>query len=92
MKLRAEVRCYMCARSVGSLEWNATNPSATATLRPHAPGTLAGVRSLRDLRCPWCGGQTHLEEIEEVRVVKPIELFPVRRGRPRKNPVEAVPA
>ena len=92
VRLRADVRCYMCARIAGILEWEPTKPGATATYRLREPGRHAGPLSLERLTCPYCGGQTFLDEIEEIRVAEPIELFPARRGRPRKVVAERIPA
>jgi hypothetical protein len=92
MKLKADIRCYMCGRTSGTLEWDPTNPGAAATLRARVPGHHTNSSKLDRIRCPFCNGQTYLDEIEEVRIPKPVELFPARRGRPRKNPTERIPA
>jgi len=96
VKLKADIRCYLCSRVSGTLEWDPANPAAAATLRARDPGHRHGATSLDKIRCPYCGGQTYLDEIEEMRVPKPVELFPARRGRPRKNPlkspIERIPA
>lgn len=92
MKLKADVRCYMCARVAGTLEWE-PRVGGSAVFRPRVHAHAGTAHSLSDIRCPSCGGQTYLDEIEEIRVREPVQLFPAKRGRPRKHPLpQSVPA
>jgi hypothetical protein len=79
----------MCARVAGVLEWNPATPLVAAILRVRTFAGQKSLSSLDHLCCPFCGGQTYLGEVEETRIPRSFESLPaVRRGRPRKQPIE----
>jgi hypothetical protein len=90
IKLRAELKCYLCGRTAGVLEGMAGSPRRFETFRP-APGmeSLLGL-TLGEARCPLCTGGLFIDEVERVYSLSERRLKPEKRGRkPRRRP-EAV--
>jgi hypothetical protein len=89
IKLRAELKCYLCGRTAGELESMPGHPrTAYQGFRP-APGmeSLLGTR-LRDARCRGCGGGLFIDEVERVYLISSRALKPEKRGRkPRRRPL-----
>ena len=86
IKLKADLKCYLCGRTAGELGGVAGNPVRFQRFRP-APGmeSLLG-RELRGARCPRCGGGLFIEEIERVHFISERPLKPEKRGRkPRRR-------
>ena len=87
IKLRAELKCYLCGRTAGELETAAGQEGTRRTFRP-APGMelLVGIE-LRKARCLGCGGGLYIEEVERVYFLSERPLKPEKRGRkPRRRP------
>jgi len=88
IKLRAELKCYLCGRTAGELEGVASRSPCFQEFRP-APGmeSLVGLE-LRSARCPRCGGGLFVDEVERVYFLSERPLKPEKRGRkPRRRPV-----
>jgi hypothetical protein len=86
IKLRAELKCYLCGRTAGELESMSGSLPRFQRFRP-APGmeSLLG-RELREARCPRCGGGLFIEEVERVYFLSERPLKPEKRGRkPRRR-------
>jgi hypothetical protein len=86
-KLRAELKCYLCGRTVGELEGISGRSQRFECFRP-APGmeTLVG-QQLGKARCPCCGGGLFIDEVERVYFLSERALKPEKRGRkPRRRP------
>ena len=87
IKLRAELKCYLCGRTAGELEGVAGREPRFRSFQP-APGmeSLLGMR-LSQARCPRCRGGLFIEEIERVYFMAERPLKPEKRGRkPRRRP------
>lgn len=87
IKLRAELRCYLCGRLAGELEGPAGSWPRIQNFRP-APGmeSLLGVTH-REARCPRCGGGLFMDEVERVYHLSDRPLKPEKRGRKPRRPV-----
>jgi hypothetical protein len=87
----ADLKCYMCGASAGSLERERGSPAGRMAIeRGGKLGTIA-VWDTSRLRCPRCGGSIYVDQVEIVdRRVEPIEWEDdgPRRGRPPKWLVE----
>ena len=86
IKLRAELKCYLCGRMAGELEGVPGRERRFQSFRP-APGmdSLVGVQ-LSKARCPLCGGGLFVDEVERVYFVSDRPLKPEKRGRkPRRR-------
>ena len=87
----AELTCYMCGASAGSIEHErGSTVPRVAIQRGGRTGTI-GVFDTSRLRCPRCGGSVYVDSVEIVdRRVEPIEWEDdgPRRGRPPKWLVE----
>ncbi len=91
IKLRAELKCYLCGRTAGELEGRAGSVPPFQRFRP-APGmeSLLG-QELRTARCPRCAGGLFIEEVERVYFLADRALKPEKRGRkPRRRPAVLV--
>ena len=87
IKVRADLKCYLCGRTVGELEGAGERGSRFHSFRP-APGmdSLTGLE-LRKARCPLCGGGLFVDEVERVYFLSERPLKPEKRGRkPRRRP------
>ena len=74
--LVAELKCYLCGTSVGSIERERGSSRVLET---------------RHIRCPRCGGSVYVDQVEIVdRRTEPVEWEDEgpRRGRPPKWLVE----
>ena len=87
IKYRAELKCYLCGRTAGELETRADEVPSTPRFHP-MPGmeSLVG-QSLREARCPLCGGTLFIEDVERVYFLSDRKFAPEKRGRkPRPRP------
>lgn len=87
IKLRADLKCYLCGRTAGELEGAAGRTPWFQSFRP-APGmeSLLGVE-LKEARCPRCSGGLFIDEVERVYFLSERPLKPEKRGRkPRRRP------
>ncbi len=82
-----ELRCLLCARTIGSLEaerWLALGPML---FRPAGVDHPVWITDWRRIRCALCGGNSYPDEVTTVRVYPPIrwdDSDRPRRGRPPK--------
>ena len=85
IKLRADLKCYMCGRIVGELEGVGGRAPRFVTFRP-APGmeSLLGMQ-FTEARCPPCGGGLFVDEVERVYFLSERPLKPEKRGRKPKR-------
>lgn len=88
IKLRADLKCYMCGRTAGVLEGvgDGREPRFTA-FRPNlGMESLLGLQ-LKEARCPRCSGGLFIDEVERVYFLSERPLKPEKRGRkPRRRP------
>jgi hypothetical protein len=89
--LLADLKCYLCGASAGSLEReHGITPARMAITRAGKVGSIASWDTSR-LRCPRCGGGVYVDEVDIVdRRFEPLEWEDEgpRRGRPPKWLVE----
>lgn len=87
----ADLKCYMCGASAGSLEREqGSKAGRMAIQRGELVGTI-GVWDTSRLRCPRCGGSIYVDQVEIVdRRTEPMDWEDdgPRRGRPPKWLVE----
>jgi DNA-directed RNA polymerase subunit RPC12/RpoP len=87
----ADLKCYMCGATAGSIERErSSNPSMVSLERSGHVGLIGPWETSR-LRCPRCGGSVYVDQVEIVdRRIEPIEWEDdgPRRGRPPKWLVE----
>ena len=89
--LVAEVKCYLCGTSSGSIESEQRSFPRNVTLHPAGEQQTRTVQDWRQLRCVRCGGPTYLDEATVVeRREEPANWLDdrPRRGRPPKRVVE----
>lgn len=87
IKLRADLKCYLCGRTAGQLEGVAGRETRYQGFRP-APGmeSLLGLE-FGKARCVGCGGGLFIDEVERVYTLSNRPLKPEKRGRkPRRRP------
>ena len=87
IKLRADLKCYLCGRYAGELEGTSGRWPSFQRFRP-APGmeSLVGL-AMKDARCPRCGGTLFVDEVERIYQISERPLKPEKRGRkPRRRP------
>lgn len=87
IKLRAELKCYLCGRIAGELEGKPGPKPQFYGFHP-APG-MEGLLDPygREARCPCCGGGLYIDEVERVYTISTRPLKPEKRGRkPRRRP------
>ena len=88
----AELTCYLCGASAGSLERERDNQGADMTFKPAGGGEAIQVAELGRVRCPRCGGAVYVDSVEIVdRRFEPLEWEEdegPRRGRPPRWLVE----
>lgn len=89
IKLRAELKCYLCGRTAGQLAGVEGRPPRFQEFQP-APGMEALLGTpLKDARCPLCGGGLFIDEVERVYFLSTRPLKPEKRGRkPRRRSAE----
>jgi hypothetical protein len=84
--LRADLRCYLCAESFGTLEATPTAPMPAVARFCPADGSPSRLLAWRGLRCPRCGSSSLvLDGLETiVRRVERVDwaIEQPRRGRP----------
>jgi DNA-directed RNA polymerase subunit RPC12/RpoP len=89
--LLADLKCYMCGATAGSIEAERGKRQPTVELqRGGRVGTIGAWQATR-LRCPRCGGSVYVDQVEIVdRRTEPLEWDDdgPRRGRPPKWLVE----
>jgi hypothetical protein len=90
--LLADLKCYMCGASVGSIERERGSTGPTVSIQ-RAGGQIGRIGSWETsrLRCPRCGGSVYIDQVEIVdRRTEPVEWADEgpRRGRPPKWLVE----
>lgn len=87
IKLKADLKCYLCGRTAGQLEGMAGRATRFQRFHPAAGmEALLGVE-LRKARCPLCGGGLFVDEVERVYFMSERPLKPEKRGRkPKKRP------
>jgi len=82
-----ELRCLLCARTIGSLEaehWPSLGPML---FRQAGADLSVRIADWRRLHCAFCGGNAYPDEVTTTRVYPPLRLVdddPPRRGRPPK--------
>jgi hypothetical protein len=87
IKLRAELKCYLCGRTAGELQGAGERAPCFESFHA-APGmeSLIGLQ-LKEARCPCCGGGLFVDEVERVYFLSERPLKPEKRGRkPRRRP------
>jgi hypothetical protein len=87
IKYRAELKCYLCGRTAGELETMVGDGPSAPRFQP-MPGmeSLVG-KSMREARCPLCGGTLFIEDVERVYFLTEQRFAPEKRGRkPRPRP------
>ena len=86
-----ELRCYLCANTVGVLETDHWPTFGPALLRTTTETSAARIGDWRRLRCARCGGNVFPDEINTANVYPSVswdESEQPRRGRPPKWLVE----
>jgi len=89
--LLAELKCYMCGASAGSLESERGRSTGRVAIQRSGKVGTVGVWDTSRLRCPRCGGSVYVDQVEIVdRRFEPLEWEDEgpRRGRPPKWLVE----
>lgn len=90
IKVRADLKCYMCGRIVGELEGVASRPPRFVGFRPAAGMESLVGQPLAGARCPACTGALFVEEIERIYLLSERPLKPEKRGRkPKKRSAAA---
>jgi hypothetical protein len=87
MRLKAEIRCYLCGEVSGTWEWLAATGSQQGTIRALQDDHSQSGVSFTRVRCLRCGGSVYLDAVEPVRLNVPVPAYglPSRPGRPRKQ-------
>ena len=89
--LVADVKCYLCGASSGSVESEKQPLPRSVNYRPAGAKEAMPVLDWRRLRCERCNGPIYLDETEVVtRRVENVDWLEdrPRRGRPPKRLVE----
>jgi hypothetical protein len=87
----ADLKCYMCGASAGSIERERGSTVATVSVEHGGRVGHIGAGQTARLRCPRCGGSLYVDQVEIVdRRIEPVEWEDEgpRRGRPPKWLVE----
>ena len=87
----ADLKCYMCGATAGSIERERGSTASTVSLERAGQVGMIGTSETSRLRCPRCGGSVYVDQVEIVdRRVEPVEWEDEgpRRGRPPKWLVE----
>jgi hypothetical protein len=91
IKLRADVRCYMCGRIAGELSRLVGRVSQRAEFHHVGQSEPLPGSAWRGARCDSCGGGLFLDEVEKIYLISTRPLKPEKRGRkPKKRPALAV--
>lgn len=87
IKLRAELKCYLCGRVAGELEGQAGQAPRFDRYTPAPDLPASAENRSRPSRCPRCSGGLFVDEVEQVYLISNRPLKPEKRGRkPRKRP------
>jgi hypothetical protein len=89
--LLADLKCYMCGATAGSIERERGSTGSTVAIERGGRVGLIRAWETSRLRCPRCGGSVYIDQVEIVdRRIEPIEWEDEgpRRGRPPKWLVE----
>ena len=89
--LLADLKCYLCGASAGSIEREQGSTSARVALERAGRTSMIGIWNTSRLRCPRCGGSVYVDQVEVIdRRFEPLEWEDEgpRRGRPPKWLVE----
>jgi len=87
----ADLKCYMCGSSAGSIEIERGSALPTVALERGGRVGRIGAWQTSRLRCPRCGGSVYVDQVEIVdRRFEPVDWDDEgpRRGRPPKWLVE----
>lgn len=88
----AELTCYLCGASAGSLERERDKRQAGLSFKPAGGREAIPVTAIARLRCPRCGGGLYVDSVEIVdRRIEPLDWEDdagPRRGRPPRWLVE----
>jgi hypothetical protein len=87
----ADLKCYLCGASAGSLEREQGSTAPRVAIERAGRSGSIGVWDTARLRCPRCGGSVYVDQVEIVdRRFEPLEWDDdgPRRGRPPKWLVE----
>ena len=83
-----ELRCYLCANTIGVLETDHWPTFGPALLRTASETPAARIADWRRVRCARCGGNVYPDEISTANVYPQVPWEQPRRGRPPKWLVE----
>jgi DNA-directed RNA polymerase subunit RPC12/RpoP len=87
----ADLKCYMCGATAGSIERERDAKQATISIQRGGVVGLIRAWEASRVRCPRCGGSVYVDQVEIVdRRIEPLEWEDdgPRRGRPPKWLVE----
>jgi DNA-directed RNA polymerase subunit RPC12/RpoP len=87
----ADLKCYMCGATVGSIERERGSTAGTVLIHRGDSVAAIGASETSRLRCPRCRGSVYVDQVEIVdRRIEPLEWDDEgpRRGRPPKWLVE----
>lgn len=91
IKLRADVKCYLCGRTAGELSTLVGPTTRRSEFRLASAATPLPASDWRTSRCEACGGGLFLEEVEKIYMISTRPLKPEKRGRkPKRRPAIAV--
>jgi hypothetical protein len=82
-----ELRCFLCADTIGTLEMDHWPSFGPARLRTTPAAPSVAIADWTGLRCARCGGNVYPDEISTTSVHPPVswdDLERPRRGRPPK--------
>lgn len=87
IKLRAELKCYLCGRVAGELESSGGRTERFERFNPAPDVNLGSPAPPRPAQCPRCGGGLFIDEVERVFLISTRPLKPEKRGRkPKRRP------
>ncbi len=81
--LVADVRCYMCGSTVGSLE---QEHGGALLFQRVGEQRSQLIRRLQPIRCPRCGGATFLDAVARIRRREEVPLGAWERPRRGRRP------
>ena len=82
--LRAELRCYLCAQTFGTLEAAPTAPMPAVARFCPADGSASRLLAWRGLRCPRCASNSLVLDGLET-IVRRVERVDWADERPRRG-------
>jgi hypothetical protein len=87
IKLRAELKCYLCGRVAGELESSSGRSARFERFNPAPDVESDPLAPSRPAQCPRCGGGLFIDEVERVYLISTRPLKPEKRGRkPKRRP------